>query len=614
MYIEAVPNRSSPPAILLRESYRQDGKIRKRTLCNLSDWPAAHIEGLRGVLKGGTVISAEHDAFTVTRTLPHGHVAAALGTAHRIGLDRVLGPDGDRCRDLVLALLVGRILDPTSKLATARALSPATAASSLGEVLGLGEVDEDELYSALDWLLERQHAIEATLAKRHLTHGTLVLYDVSSSYMEGRCCPLAKRGYSRDGRRGTLQIVYGLLCAPDGCPVAIEVFDGNTADPMTLASQIDKLKQRFHLDHVVLVGDRGMITQARITEDIKSAGLDWITALRAPAIKGLLESGTLQLSLFDQRDIASITAPEFPNERLVVCRNPDLAAERARKREDLLAATERDLARIQAAVARRRDPLRGTAEIALAVGAVVNRYKMAKHFDLDITDAHFSFTRKTTEIAAEAASDGIYVVRTSLPAETFDDATTVRSYKSLAMVERAFRCIKTVDLQVRPVHHWLADRVRAHVFLCMLAYYLEWHMRQRLAPMLFDDTDKEAAEALRKSVVAQAQRSPAAVKKQTTGLTEDGLPVHSLRSLLADLATLARNTITTAITPHYPLTVLTRPTSIQQKAFDLLGLMTPRIFQIGPKTSAKSGCSCSMPEKRCISGRSLASGIMGIRS
>jgi Transposase DDE domain len=572
MYIEAVPNRNSPPAILLRESYRQDGKVRKRTLCNLSDWPTAHIEGLRGVLKGGTVISAEHSAFTVTRSLPHGHVAAALGAAHKIGLDRILGPDGDRCRDLVLALLVGRILDPTSKLAAARALSPATAASSLGEVLGLGEVDEDELYTALDWLLERQTAIEATLAKRHLTHGTLVLYDVSSSYMEGRCCPLAKRGYSRDGRKGTLQIVYGLLCAPDGCPVAIEVFDGNTADPMTLASQVAKLKQRFQLDHVVLVGDRGMITQARITEDIKSAGLDWITALRAPAIKGLLESGTLQLSLFDQRDIASITAPEFPNERLVVCRNPDLAAERARKREDLLAATERDFARIQTAVARRREPLRGTAEIALAVGAVVNRYKMAKHFDLDITDTRFSFSRKTTEIAAEAASDGIYVVRTSLPAETFDDAATVRSYKSLALVERAFRCIKTVDLQVRPVHHWLADRVRAHVFLCMLAYYLEWHMRQRLAPMLFDDTDKAAAEVLRKSIVAQAQRSPAAVKKQTTGLTEDGMPVHSFRSLLADLATLARNTITTAITPHYPLTVLTRPTSIQQKAFDLLAI------------------------------------------
>jgi transposase len=552
MYIESVPNRNSPPAILLRESYRDGGKVRKRTLCNLSDWPTAHIEGLRGVLRGGTVIAAERDAFTVLRSLPHGHVAAALGTARRIGLDRLLGPDGNRCRDLVLALLVGRILDPASKLAAARALSPATAASSLGEVLGLGEVDEDELYTALDWLLERQPAIEATLAKRHLTNGTLVLYDVSSSYMEGRCCPLAKRGYSRDGRKGTLQIVYGLLCAPDGCPVAIEVFDGNTADPMTLATQVEKLKQRFHLDHVVLVGDRGMITQARITEDIKSAGLDWITALRAPTIKELLNSGALQLSLFDQRDMASITSPDFPGERLVVCRNPDLAAERTRKREDLLTATERDLTRIKAAVDRKRDPLRGTAAIALAVGAVIDTHKMRKHFDLDITDTAFSFARKTGEIAAEAATDGIYVVRTSLPAETLDDAATVRSYKSPALVERAFRCIKTVDLHVRPVYHWLADRVRAHVLLCMLAYYLEWHMRQRLAPMLFDDTDKQAAEALRASVVAKAQRSPAAVTKQTTGLTEDGLPVHGFRSLLADLATLARNTITTAISPHYP--------------------------------------------------------------
>src|SRR6201995_1059093 len=315
-----------------------------------------------------------------------------------------------------------------------------------------------------------------------------------------------------------------------------------------------------------------MITEARISEDIKTVGLDWITTLRGPAIKELLNSGTLQLTLFDQRDMASITLPEYPGERLVICRKPDLAAERARKREDLLAATERDLARIQAAVARRRDPLRGTAEIALAVGAVVNRYKMAKHFDLDITDAHFSFTRKTTEIAAEAASDGIYVVRPSLPAETFDDATTVRSYKSLALVERAFRCIKTVDLQVRPIHHWLADRGRAHVFLCMLAYHLARHTRQRLAPMLFDDTDKEAAEALRSSVVMPAQPSPAAVSKQTTGRTPDGLAVHSFRSLLADLATLARNTLTTAITPDYPLTVATRPTPIQHKAFALLGV------------------------------------------
>ncbi len=569
MYIEAVPNRNSPPAVLLRETYRQDGKICKRTL---SHWPAAHVEGLCGVLKGGTVIPAGQDAFTVIRSLPHGHVAAAVATARRIGLDGILGPDGNRCRDLALAMLVSRILDPVSKLATARALSPTTASSSLGEALGLGDVDDDELYAALDWLLVRQPAIEATLAKRHLTNGTLVLYDVSSSYMEGSCCPLAKRGYSRDGKKGTLQIVYGLLCAPDGCPVAIEVFDGNTGDPTTLAPQIEKLKQRFHLDHVVLVGDRGMITEARITEDIKAAGLDWITALRAPAIKELLNSGAFQLTLFDQRDMASVTSPDFPGERLIVCRNPDLAAERTRKREELLAETEKDLARIKTAVVRKRNPLRGTAEIALKVGEVLNTYKMKKHFDLEITDTAFSFTRKTDAIAAEAATDGLYVVRTSLAEATLGDADTVRSYKSLSLVERGFRCIKTVDMHVRPVHHWLADRVRGHVFLCMMAYYLEWHMRQRLAPMLFDDTEKAEAEAQRRSVVAQAQRSKTAVKKQTTGLTEDGLPVHSFHSLLADLATLARNTITTAIAPLYPLTVLTRPTPIQQKAFHLLGV------------------------------------------
>ena len=572
MYIEAVPNRNSPPAILLRESFRHEGKVCKRTLCNLSGWPPAHVEGLRGVLKGGTVIPAEHDAFTVTRSLPHGHVAAALGTARKIGLDRILGPEGNRCRDLVLAMLVGRILDPVSKLAAARTLSPATASSSLGEALGLGEVDDAELYAALDWLLERQAAIETALAKRHLQNGTLVLYDVSSSYMEGSCCPLAKRGYNRDGKKGMLQIVYGLLCAPDGCPVAIEVFDGNTGDPTTVATQIDKLKQRFGLSHVVLVGDRGMITEARITEDIKTAGLDWITALRAPAIKDLLNSGALQLTLFDTRDMASITSPDFPGERLVVCRNPDLAAERSRKREELLDATEKDLARIKTVVERKRNPLRGTAEIALAVGAVLNTHKMKKHFDLTITDDAFSYARKTAEIAAEAATDGLYVVRTSLPEQTLGDADTVRSYKSLARVERAFRCIKTVDLNVRPVYHWLEGRVRAHVFLCMLAYYLEWHMRQCLAPMLFDDTDKDEAEAMRSSVVAQAQRSKAAVKKQTTGMTPDGRPVHSFRTLLADLATLARNTIVTAINPNHPLTVVTRPTPVQQKAFDLLGL------------------------------------------
>src|SRR5215469_10300552 len=572
MYIEAVPNRGSPPAILLRESYRESGKVKKRTLLNLSDWPQDRIAGFRMLLKGGTVIPVDQQAITIIRSLPHGHVAAALGTARKIGLDRLLGPDGNRCRDLVLALVVSRLLDPGSKLAAARALSPDTASSSLGEQLGLGMVDEDELYTALDWLAVRQPAIEAALAKDHLAGGTLVLYDVSSSYLEGRCCPLAQYGYNRDRKRGKLQIVYGLLCAADGCPIAIEVFEGSTADPTTLTSQVSKLKECFGLDHVVLVGDRGMITQARITEDLTKAGLDWITALRAPAIKALRDAGSLQMSLFDDRDMASITSPDFPGERLIVCRNRALAAERARKRRDLLAATERELARITAAVARKRQPLRGAAKIGLEVGAVLDKHKMAKHYILDITDSHFAFARKTGEIDAEAALDGIYVVRTSLPAMVLDDASTVRSYKSLSLVERAFRCLKTVDLQIRPIYHWLADRVRAHVFLCMLAYYLEWHMRQRLAPMLSDDTDKEAAEALRSSIVAKAERSPAAITKQTTGRTEDGLPVHSFRSLLADLATLTRNTLVTAIDPEGAFTLAARPTQLQQKAHALLGL------------------------------------------
>lgn len=572
MHIESVPNRNSPPAILLRESYREGGKVRKRTLCNLSQWDPAHIEGLRGVLKGGTVIAPDRDAFTVTRSLPHGHAAAVLGTARKIGLATILGPEGNRCRDLVLAMIAARIVDPGSKLAAARALTPETASSSLGTMLCLGEVDEDELYTALDWLAERQSGIEKALAKKHLKNGTLVLYDLSSSYMEGTQCPLAHRGYSRDGRKGTLQIVYGLLCAPDGCPVAVEVFDGNTGDPKTLACQIQKLKQRFGLDRVVLVGDRGMITEARLTEDVKTAGLDWITALRAPAIKDLVKGGALQLSLFDERDMASITSPDFPGERLIVCRNPDLAAKRTHKRQELLAATEKDLARIQNATTRENKPLRDAAKIGIAVGAVIEKHKMRKHFDLTITDTSFRFARKTEAIEAEAATDGIYIVRTSLGAEVLDDAAAVRSYKSLSRVERAFRCIKTVDLQVRPIHHWLAGRVRAHVFLCMLAYYVEWHMRQKLAPLLFDDTDKEAAEAARESPVAKAQRSPEAIKKQTTGLTKDGLPVHSFRTLLADLATLASNTIVTAVAPNLPLTVLTRPTEVQRRAFELLGV------------------------------------------
>jgi hypothetical protein len=576
MYIESVPNRASPPAILLRESYRDGKAIRKRTLLNLSNWPVEHVEGLRGVLKGGVVIAAGQEALRVERSLPHGHVAAVLGTARAIGLERLLGPstggEPNRPRDLVLAMIVSRIIAPASKLATAKALDPATAASSLGVELGLGEVDEAELYAALDWLHERQGAIETALAKRHLKGGTLVLYDVSSSYFEGRCCPLARRGYSRDGRKGKAQIVYGLLCAADGCPVAIEVFEGNTADPDTVADQVAKLKTRFSLDHVVLVGDRGMITQARIDGDLRPAGLDWITALRAPALQGLVGGGTLQMSLFDERDMAAITSPDFPGERLIVCRNPDLARERARKRADLLLATERDLAKVAAAVARKTKPLRGEAKIGLAVGAVVNKHKMAKHFELTITETQFTFRRKTRQIAEEAALDGLYAVRTSLPKETLEDAATVRAYKSLATVERAFRCLKTVDLHVRPIHHWLEDRVRAHVFLCMLAYHVEWTLRAKLAPMLYDDEDKEAAEALRASPVAKAQRSPSALAKSATGRAADGVPVHSFQSLLADLATLARNTIVTAIAPDRPFTVLTRPTPIQQKAFDLLGM------------------------------------------
>jgi hypothetical protein len=576
MYIESVPNRNSPPAILLRESYRDAGKIKKRTIANLSDWPTEIVEGLRTLLKGGKVAPADQESIIVRRALPHGHVAAVLGTLRNIGLDRMLGPPRNRCRDLVIAMIVARLIAPASKLATARMLDPLTVSSSLGEVLGLGPVDEDELYVALDWLGERQEAIEKALARKHLHDGTLVLYDVSSSYVEGRCCELARLGYNRDGKKGKLQIVYGLLCAADGCPVAIEVFEGDTGDPRTLAAQIDKVKKRFALERVALVGDRGMITQARLDAEIAPAGLDWITALRAPAIRTLVEAGALQMSLFDQRDMAAITSPDYPGERLIVCRNPDLARERTRKREDLLAATEADLAVIAAAVRRARNPLRGEAEIALKVGAVINRHKVAKHFELSIGEASLSFHRKTEAIAAEAALDGIYVVRTNLPKKLLDDAATVGAYKSLARVERAFRALKTVDIHLRPIFHWTTPRVRAHVLLCMLAYHVERHMRARLAPMLYDETDHEAAAAMRASIVAKAERSEAARRKQTTGLTDDGLPVHSFQSLLADLATYARIQATTVLNDKYVFTLHTRPTPIQQRAFELLAVNPDR--------------------------------------
>jgi Transposase DDE domain len=574
MYVTRVPNRSSPPAVLLRESFREGGKVKTRTLANLSDWPDAQVEALRAVLKGETLVAAAQ-SFEIERALPHGHVAAVLGSLRRLGLDRLLPRRPERLARLSEALIVARVIEPAAKLATARQLTPETAAHSLGAVLGLGGVDEDELYAALDGLGAAQPQIEAALARRHLKDGCLVLYDLTSSYLEGRCCELARFGYSRDGRRDKPQIVFGLLCAADGCPVAVEVFAGDTGDPTTLPSQVAKLKERFGLARVVLVGDRGMITQARIDADLRPAGLDWITALRAPAIQALAaEPGPLQLSLFDERDLAEIESPAYPGERLIVCRNPDLAAERARKRADLLGATERELARIQAATQRPRKPLRGRAVIALKVGAVLGRRKMAKHFRLSITEEGFTFAREDAAIAREAALDGFYVLRTSVPAAHLDAAATVSAYKGLAGVERAFRSLKTVDLAVRPVHHRLAGRVRAHVFLCLLAYYVHWHMRQALAPLLFEDHDRAAAAAQRASPVAAARVSPAARAKAQAKRTATDEPVHSFRTLLADLATLTRNQV--RFGAGRPLTVLARPTPLQSRAFELLGLpITP---------------------------------------
>ena len=572
MYIESVPNRNSPPAVLLRESYREGDKVKKRTLLNLSDWPTELVEGLRALLKGGKVVSAEGGGITVRRSLPHGHVAAALGTLRSIGLDRIIGPAGNRCRDLVIAMIISRLISPASKLATARAIDPETAASSLGEVLELGAVDEDELYTALDWLAERQPAIETALARRHFKDGVLVLYDLTSSYVEGQCCELARRGYNRDGKKGKLQIVYGLLCTAEGCPVAVEVFEGNTADPMTIGAQIAKIKERFGLSRVVLVGDRGMVTQARIDEELKPAGLDWITALRSSAIRELLDGGAFQLDLFDERDMAAITSPDYPGERLMVCRNPELARRRAKKREDLLQATERDLAAIRDRAQRTRAPLQGKADIGLKVGEVLNRHKMAKHFDLTIDDNSFSFRRKADAIAEESALDGLYVVRTNLPVEAMGDAETVVAYKSLSRVERAFRSLKTVDLEVRPIFHWASPRVKAHVFLCMLAYHVEHAMRAKLAPLLYDDTDREAAARMRNSVVAKAQRSPAALRKEKTGRTDDGLPVQSFQGLLGDLATYCRIKATTPLNDKYVFNLYSRPTATQTRAFELLGV------------------------------------------
>jgi len=585
MFIETVPNRDSPPAVLLRESYRDEqGRSQKRTLANLSKLPRDMIDTLKAVLKGATVVSTGPQELEVERSLPHGHVAAALGMIRKIGLDRLIlsaskDPASRRCCDLIVAMMVDRLIAPRSKLGFVRAVDEETASSSLGAVLQLGRVKEREAYEALDWLLERQARIETSLARRHLEDGVLVLYDVSSSYFEGRRCPLARYGHSRDHRKDRPQIVYGLLCTREGLPIAVEVFDGNTADPSTLGAQIEKLKDRFGIRRAVVVGDRGMVTSARIRDELRPAKLDWISCLRAPAVQALAaEDGPLQLSLFDDRDLAEISAPDlFPGERLIVCRNNELAAERARKREDLLAATERELARIEAQVRRRNAPLRGAAKIGLAVGAVLNKKKMAKHFVVTIDDGHLSWHRRLDQIEAEGRLDGIYVIRTSVPTEHLGATEAVQAYKDLSRVERAFRSLKSVDLDIRPIRHWTADRVRAHVFLCMLAYHVEWHLRHALAPLLFHDTDLATAKAERTSPVAATEPSDAVKLKKATRRSAEGQRVMSFADLMAHLGTLARNTMRVPARPKHRFNLHSRPTALQEAAFELIGLDPVRV-------------------------------------
>jgi DDE family transposase len=571
MYVVKVPNRGSPPAVLLRESYRQDGKVKNRTLANLSAWPEAKVDALARVLKGQPPAAALDGAFEITRSLPHGHVAAVLGTARQLGLEELIDPEPSRRRDLVTAMAVAQVIAPDSKLAIARGLRDQTTASSLGDALGAGGCDEGDLYQAMDYLQARQDKIQDALAARHLAGGALVLYDVSSAAFEGRTCPLGAIGHPKDGVRGRLQIVYGLLTSPEGIPVAIEVFAGNTGDPKTVAAQVTKVKDRFSIEKVVLVGDRGMLTAARLREDIRPAGLDWITALRAPQVKKLVRDGDLQLSLFDVAGLAEITSPDFPGERLVACMNPFLEAERARKRESLLAATEADLAKIAAACARARVPLRGTDKIAVRADRVLSRRKVAKHFTIDIGEDHLRYARNQDSIAAEAALDGIYVLRTSVAADDLDSAEVVSSYKALAQVERAFRAFNT-DLDIRPIRHRTEQRVRAHVFLRMLSYYISWHMQARLAPLLFTDDDKQAAQATRPSPVAPATRSSRARAKAATKHTPAALPVHSFATLLADLGTICLNTIAPADPALAGFRLVTTPTAPQRQALDLLGV------------------------------------------
>ena len=572
MYIETVPNRASPPAILLRESQRDGTTTRKRTLANLSHLPPAAIEAVRRILRGETLVGADAH-LQIERSWPHGHVAAVLGTLRNLGVDTLLAARPAPERTHVIAMIVARIIAPGSKLATARGLDADTTGNTLGQELGLTDVDAEALYAALDWLDVRQARIESKLAEQHLADGTLLLYDVTSSYFEGRKSALGKLGHNRDGTGWQPQIVIGLLCTPEGCPVAVEVFPGNTSDPKTLQAAVTKARERFGLTRVVFVGDRGLITDARITHDLQSAeataleGLAWITALRAPAIRALVEADDLQLSLFDHQDLGEITSDDYPGERLIACRNPLLKVERARKRVELLAATERELAVITTATQRVRAPLRGKARIGVRVGRVLGRFKMAKHFTYTISDERFTYARDEARIADEAALDGIYVIRTNVPAETLGAADVVAAYKSLSHVERAFRTLKSPDLEVRPIYHRKDARIRAHVFVCLLAYYVVWHMQRALAPLLFKDEDPAGATAARASIVAPAVRSNAARRKVAQRHTDDGTPLHSFRTLLRDLATLTRNRVRLGEARFQQLTT---PTALQQRAFQLL--------------------------------------------
>ena len=553
---------------LVRRSIREGKRVRKETVANLSRLPAEAIEAVRRALAGETLVAAE-DAFAIERSLPHGHVAAVLGSARMLGLERLLGRERSRERDLCLALVCQRLLRPGSKLSATRQFG----LSTLGEELAVEGAGEAELLRAMDWLLARQERIEAVLARRHLSEGGFVLYDLSASYLEGRTCPLAALGYPRDGKRGKLQIQYGLTCSPEGRPVAVEVFDGKIHDDKTLPSALERIKQRFGIERVVVCGDRGMITAANIAA-LREHGFDWITALRAPQVQALVETGALQLSLFDETNLAEIASESYPGERLVVCRNPHVARERARKREALLAATEQELAKVRSSVANPRGRLHGKPAglIGERAGRVVNRYKVAKHFQLTIADGSFAYARQEESIAAEAALDGFYVLRTSVAGDDLTPQAVVRAYKLLAHAERAFRAMKSPELEVRPLHHRLEDRVRAHVFLCMLAYAIRFELEQRLAPLLFKD-DSPLAPA---DPVAPAQRSPAGKKKAASKRTEDGLPVSSFRDLLDVLATLCRNRIRLRGSAA-SFDQLTEQNDLQRRAFELLELNPNRL-------------------------------------